>query len=304
MESIRDVKEALSARSTTASIDELRERGRQRVRVIRAEHIASLIEEAVQRAISESGLIPKEELDALTERSRQEFSGLVAERQREAQELVRLREELGRLKAQLSDAEQERERAAGDAAGHAGRIADLQVELGEVRATLADTESALAVATERAEQQRAALEGLHEELEAERQRAAELEEQQTAATDPETNPALRQMMREIEALRAEVGSRNAPATAPALPDLAGQMAQALAGLTRSMDERLDKLGRKMGISSAVDAQAVKLDGLFDDVGTAPVESNFDSVEVKAKKSGGIGAHLDKLRRLKGGQDAS
>ena len=42
MGSIQEVKEALSAKAQTASLDELRSRGRSKVRIIRAEHVAQI----------------------------------------------------------------------------------------------------------------------------------------------------------------------------------------------------------------------------------------------------------------------
>ena len=51
MESVNEIKEALSARSRTATLDELASEGRKRVRLIRAEHVAAMISEAVHAAI-------------------------------------------------------------------------------------------------------------------------------------------------------------------------------------------------------------------------------------------------------------
>jgi len=56
---------------------------------------------------------------------------------------------------------------------------------------------------------------------------------------------------------------------------------------------------KMGISSAVEADSVNLEGLFRDDGKQ-VESNIDSVETKQKSGGGIAANLERLKKLKGG----
>ena len=51
MESVNEIKEALSLRSRTATLDESRSEGRKRVRLIRAEHVAQMISEAVHAAI-------------------------------------------------------------------------------------------------------------------------------------------------------------------------------------------------------------------------------------------------------------
>ena len=85
-------------------------------------------------------------------------------------------------------------------------------------------------------------------------------------------------------------------------ELAGLAAltDAIQKLAATMNDRLEQFGRKMGISSAVEAGPVKLDALFDDLDTGDVESNLETLEVKAKKSSGIGGHLERLRKLKGG----
>jgi hypothetical protein len=74
MESIAEVKEALQSRATTTTLEELMSKGRQRVRVIRPEHIAAMIEEAVQRAIERSG--GDGDAESLASDSRREFARL------------------------------------------------------------------------------------------------------------------------------------------------------------------------------------------------------------------------------------
>ncbi|MEY4675407.1 MAG: hypothetical protein RL148_3191, partial [Planctomycetota bacterium] len=74
---------------------------------------------------------------------------------------------------------------------------------------------------------------------------------------------------------------------------------ALEKLAGTLNDRLEQIGRKMGISSAVEADTVNLDGLFRDEGKQ-VESNIDAVDAKQKTGGGIGANLERLKKLKGG----
>lgn len=268
MESVQELKQALSARARTASIEELRDQGRRRVRVIRAEQIAGMVDEAVRRALESSEHLTEEKIAEISQRSRDELRSLVAERQREAQEAQRDRELLGRTKAELGD---------------------LQTE------------------------HKAVL----EQLEAARLQIEELESQlreAPAASAADALPPgidLGQMMAELGRLKAlvETGAGaqvpqapppQAPQSAAPLPDMAGQMAAALEGFAKSMDDRLEKLGRKMGISSAVEAGPVKLDALFNDLDNTEIESNLDTLEVKATKTGGIAANLAKLKKLKGG----
>ena len=67
MESVTKIKEELSARSRTATLDQLASEGRKRVRLVRAEHIAQMISEAVHSAVEQSGLLDQQEVDRLVE---------------------------------------------------------------------------------------------------------------------------------------------------------------------------------------------------------------------------------------------
>ena len=81
MESFDEIKEALSARSRTATLDELRSEGKKRVRLIRAEHVATMIREAVHTTIEHSGLVAPADVEKLVDKSRQEFRSILKERE-------------------------------------------------------------------------------------------------------------------------------------------------------------------------------------------------------------------------------
>ena len=74
---------------------------------------------------------------------------------------------------------------------------------------------------------------------------------------------------------------------------------AIEKLAGSLNDRLEKLGKKMGISAAVEGGDVKFDGLFKDTGK-DLESNMGNIQVKQKSAGGIAANLERLKKLKGG----
>lgn len=263
MESVNDIKSALSERSRTATLDELRNEGRKRVRLIRAEHVAQMISEAVTGAIEASGLVDPGEVDRLVEKSREEFKAILRERE----------EELRRA--------QENEE----------RLEETEEQLGKLRQELDAT---------------------RQELEAARQ---QLEAQPTddAAGAPPAAPAgvpsdmVMTLMQEMATLKASMGQGQAP-VAPAAPQGQAQPAAgggadisaALEKLAGSLNERLESLGRKMGISSAVEGDApVDFGGLFNDT-DSNLESNMENIQVKKKTGGGIAANLAKLKKLKGG----
>lgn len=221
MESVNDVKQALSARSKTATLDELRSQGRSKVRVIKAEHIAALIQEAVHTAIQRTGLIAKDEAEGLVEQSRQEFRALLRDREAELQRANEV-EEL------LRERDQELQR--------------LGTELQDARAALA----------------------------------------------------------QIEQVRAAPASgARAVSAAGAAGAMAPDLAAALEKLAGSLNERLETIGKKMGISAAVEGDEVKLDGLFKHEDKA-LESNMQNIQVKQRAGGGIAANLERLKKLKGG----
>jgi len=207
---VNEVKEALSAKSRTATLDELRSEGRRKVRLIRAEQVASMISEAVHAAAEQSGLISQAEVDKLVENSRREFKDILQQREREAQESKELKDQL-----------QARDR-----------------ELQQLRAQL----------------------------------------QQQGGANAQANAA--------------PGAQQA---GPAGIDFAA----ALEKLTGSLNDRLEKLGKKMGVSAAVDAAELNFDGMFKDTGKT-LESNMANIEIKKKEGGGIATNLAKLKKLKGG----
>lgn len=144
------------------------------------------------------------------------------------------------------------------------------------------------------------------ELERLRERNAELERAlDDVRRKPGTAPAgdtnvelMMRMMNEIATLKA--GGGPAPARASGDGEVGKSLTDALDKITSSMNERLEQFGRKMGISSAVEADAIHFDALFKDMDSAPIESNLDSMDVKETSGSGIAGNLARLKKLKGG----
>lgn len=235
MESVKEVKDALSAKSRTATLDELRSEGRKRVRLIKAEHVAAMITEAVHAAIEQSGLIPQDEVDRLVESSRKEFRDILREREQEARDAHELKE---RFEAQTEE------------------IESLRAELAAIR-------------------------------------------QQPAAAAPVSGSPemMMMMMQELANLKASMLVKDQQQPQPAAGG--GDFAAALEKLSGTLNDRLENIGRKMGISGAVEGDAVDLGGLFRD-DEKQLESNLDNVQIKQKAGGGIAANLARLKKLKGG----
>lgn len=227
--SVETLKEALTARSQSATLDELRSRGKRNVRVIRADDIAEMIASAVNHAVAESGLMAPDEVEALVAKSREQFRELMQRREREVAELRAATEALDECRAELAQAQV--------------RIAEL----------------------ERGEE----------------------------------TPANAGMM---QYLMSELAELKAKAAAPATPAAAGAdaVAGALAQFSSAMSQKLESLGKKMGVSAAEEAGAPDLAGLFKHGDEVKLESNMANVSVKAKSGAGISANLERLKKLKGG----
>lgn len=298
MESVHQIQEALSARSRTATLDELRNEGRKRVRLIRAEHVAAMIAEAVHNAIEQSGLIAPEEAQGLVEKSRQEFRAILREREEEHRQAQATEEALAQREAEL--VERDTELAQRDT-----ELAQRDTELAELRGQLEQAEAALREAQAESYRLRAQFESLQDQF-------ASLQQQQVeaAAPAPVAVPApapapaagpstdlLLSLVQELATLKASVMTQqHVPVPVSAGTDVSA----ALEKLAGSLNDRLEQLGKKMGVSAAVDGDApVDFSGMFKDAG-GTLESNMNNIEAKQKAGGGIAANLARLKKLKGG----
>jgi hypothetical protein len=287
MNNVTEVKEALSARSHTTTLSELASRGRKRVRVIKADDVAAMIAEAVNTAVAASNLIEPAEVEQLVARSRSEFQNLLAEREREVTKAREMLVELDTLRDELKRARAEQS----EAADAARRAID---ERDRARAQLLDTVRAR--------------DGAQTELrQAISAHAAEIE--RLAKEPPSPVPAMAspvgtelvyKMMTEIAELKASRSASGAAAAVPLAAAAGVDVAGAIEKLAGTLNERLESFGRKIGVSSAVEADQVNLDALFKHGQDTQLESNMDSIEVKAQTGGGIAANLARLKKLKGG----
>jgi hypothetical protein len=259
MESVTRIKQALAERSRTATIDDLRTEGRRQVRIVRTEHVVAMIAEAVQAALENSGMLSQQQVDELLRQTRNEFQETLKRRSAAAAEAEELRAEL-----------QVREEG----------LQQLRAEVLSLRQALEQTQQDL----DQARHDLQASAGTQPPFPAEVD-FSEIVEPRAAA--PSAPPAPQAQPRAPQAPQAQAAA-DQPDFSAALEKLAG-----------TLNDRLEQIGRKMGISSAVEAETVNLDGLFRDEGKQ-VESNIDAVEAKQKTGGGIGANLERLKKLKGG----
>ena len=303
MESPTDIKAALTTRARTATLDELRTEGKRRVRVVKADQITQMIEESVHRAVEQSGLLPASEVEKLVERSRVEFRALMKAREAEAERAQAMTDMLAAQEREV--AELRRQLAAAKAAQQAAEEALAASQAAQAAAAPAAAEAeeaaAQAAAQAAAHAQAELLASLRDEMAG--MKAALMAQPPVVAAPgaasvvpfaPAAAAAGAPAVPGVAAAAASVQA--APAAAAPAPDVSA----AIEKLASSLNDRFEKLGKKMGISSAVGGdQPVDLGGLFKSA-DAGLESNMNNVETKQKTGGGIAANLARLKKLKGG----
>ncbi|HET6203440.1 MAG TPA: hypothetical protein VFI25_11640 [Planctomycetota bacterium] len=225
--SLINVRDVLEKNSYTATLEDLKSKGRTQVRVVRADQIAAMIEEAVLRILGERK--SPEEVEALVGRSKDEFRHILDERERE---LASQRDRLGefeRIRAEHSVLKAENERLRG----------------GEAPGALADL--------------------------------------------------LGRLQTEMVAVRESLAGGTRPAGAAGGPG-EEEVNKKLDALARAMNDRLDRIGRKVGVASVVEEEPVQLGAIF--ASQPELESNLDNVEIKEQRAGGIAGAVERARSLR------
>ena len=335
MEPNLDVLATLAQKSTETSIEALAKRGKRNVRVIRAKDIAWMIQEALERALASSEWVEAHQLEELRARTTAEFSALKSEREGEQQRQAELEELAARLASEKNELEELAARLASEKNELETRLLEadasnsqLSGEIAALRArgaTLDDTQQQNSAALEEANaRERAAAEEAEElrhrldEMSAE---VAQLKEAKSAINVHQAAPVangdtasallMMRMMDEIQSLKSQ---QAAPLAAPAAPTTASSASAAAApasaaggvddklqAIVGALNDKLEQLGKKMGVSAAVDTSELDFDGLVSHaVDGVDLESNMGSVEVEQRASSGIAANLARIKKLKGG----
>lgn len=281
-----NVREVLQNHSTSTTLQELEAKGRSKVRVINANEISRLIELAIQQAIAQSGG-GEEGLAELVERSKIEFAEL--KRQRDAEirgreeglaQLAAAQLELSQMREKLDDlALMERE----SLAKHAGKDNELSGE----RARVAELRNLCDILTKERD--------LARDAERAARNAADLAR---AAQPPQNTELLTELAAQVAKLTEKIDREPvaAVASAPAPPQDLQKLEARLEQMSTGISDRLERFGRSMGVSSAVEAENVNYTGIFNN--NEKLESNVEALEVKERKSAGINDALERMKKLK------
>lgn len=132
----QEVKEALSARARTTTLEELKSQGRKKVKVIRAGDIAVIVAAAVRKALESSGLVSEEEVEALVQKSREEFQSILKGRQDEAKQAQDVKQQLQTVQEERDKLKEKLEAAPVAAQGGVPASGDLTAALDKMASTL------------------------------------------------------------------------------------------------------------------------------------------------------------------------
>ena len=80
------------------------------------------------------------------------------------------------------------------------------------------------------------------------------------------------------------------------PTTAEEVNKKLDALSRAMNDRLDRIGKKVGASNVIEGDPTDLGAIF--ASQPELESNLANVDVKEKTAGGIAGALEKARSLR------
>ncbi len=255
MEPKIDVLATLEAKARKTTIEELQQRGRRQLKVIRASEITGMIQESIRKTLEASELLPREQVDELVDRASAEFEELKEARIKEQHRAREMESKLRAVEKDLDEAQRELERA-------------------------------------------------QQECEALRRQGGAGASQAGMGDGGASAAVMMKMMEELMTLKAQVqqGAQGAPAsTAGSGGEMNGLEAQ-LSKIAGALDEKLDRFGKKMGLSSAVDTAQVDFSKLADRAleESSKLESNVDDVEIEKRKGAGIMGNLDKIRKMRGG----
>jgi chromosome segregation ATPase len=246
-----DVRDVLRRNSYTTTLSDLMRRGRDRVRVVHANQIAALIEEAVFRMLGERE--GGGDVSEAVERTRAEFDQLLEERARELEEARAALKDLDRTRAALGNLQQECDR----------------LRQAEARAL--------------------------EECEALREA---LESGSTEGGGGAASGSLLKMVsrlhEELAGIRASLGGAAGAAGAAQAPT--GEIEKKIEAIASRLGDRLDRIGKKVGISSAVEVDPASLDRIFEN--EPEMESNLENLEMHEERGSDVSDAVQRARNLR------
>jgi putative sterol carrier protein len=273
------VKDQLATRSTRTTLAALQERGMQKVRVIRSSQILQLIEEAVDRALHEQGLLAGEEQrNQVLQASQEIFQGMMqgqmapTQAMAPGQDMAPGQEMVPGQMMMPGEAQQQ----AGDAElleEYRARQELLEAENQQLRGEVSNRDLLVQEEQARSAELNAELQVLHTR-------------QQSANPDS--------LLEELRLLRGEIGRGQGDDQGA---QAAGVLEEQIANLGQQLGQEIDRISRKVGVAAKETAPA-DLSALFnrDD---PELESNLENVQTEEHKGSDVADALAVMRSLKG-----
>ena len=253
-----NVREVLHSHSYATTVRDLEAKGRAKVRVINAAEIANLIEQSVRQAFAKAE--EGDGLKALVDKSKAEFSDL-----RKQRELDRVAREEG-----------------------AKQLEQARTDLTQMRSQIEPLKTRIAE--------------LEKALESERSGKHGSSASGAAGSAPAgaSSEVLERLAREVALLHDKMATQQQAPVQVQVPVAATldttALSSSLEKLSKGIEERLEKFGRSMGVSSAVEVGEVQYDKLFSS--QQKLESNVSTVDIKERKGAGIGGVLDRMKKMR------
>ena len=318
-----DIKKVIEDSTTVKTIQDLEREGRRAVRVVRASRISELISEAVDNVIRDrSTEVVEAERSQLIESTGREFKKLLATadgERKKSEEQQRLAAEAEKKVLQLQHKLELSEHVHEEDVRLLEQHKEVVDQLKE-KVELLKTELEQLVQRHQGEdeerqqlmEETQSLRSENRELRTELKR--ELEERRVAAeqaqqAEPAANEdadALKDLVGEVKAIRDsfEKGFGEGGSSVPNSDQQKEMMSQLETAVHSSMDQIVQQLAQQFqGMPGAVGEQPVEaaqvvLDNLFsDDTSNEGIESNLAKITVESSEGSGIGASLQRLKKL-------
>ena len=307
----QDRREAAERERELGDLQQTLLEAKERIKAYEDESSAVDNENAAALESTQQRVAELEEANGQLQASRDAFEGKIDEMRSEAEELERRLAEAEQGSSEGDERIAAAEQRAADAETRAAELErrcqslhERALELEEQHRMLEDRLAERATLEDRLAEAELASEAC-EELD---KRVKELEHELTVARQtPPPAPApqadasamlMMKLMEEIQTLKSQQGA--AP-QAPAQAAGGGELESKLAGIVGNLDAKLERLGKKMGVTSAVESD-VDFNALVSRAmeEEQKLESNIDTVEVEKREGAGIAANLERIRKLKGG----
>jgi len=256
-----DVLASLEAKAKETSLEELSRRGKKRLRTIRAKDVAAMIHDAIETALTDTDWVSPEKVEELVAKSKSEFERVHQEWDQERRVADAREAEAALLRARCAEYE--------------ARIEELQARLDYANQQLAGSMGG--------------------------QAAVPMAPAGSGAPGAPTPMAPGQPAQPGVPMQPGAPGQQAEIHSDGMTTAEELLASKLDSIAGALDAKLEKMGKKMGISAAVGDEAADLEALFKDgLDDGDVESNIDTVELEKRESGGIAANLERIKKLKGG----